>query len=158
MNAITDKDDIGQLVHFAVKQGIGAERYYAVPALALLRKYWAAIDEPFRRTIIGDVEIHLALDHHKKMPERAKWDAAVADLRPAKAAFTVDYHCHKCKARGLKLWRGIHGCPDKNGHELLCAARLAPSMRVDKTGRYQSEHGRSDQVKGWLPAVPTDDT
>ncbi len=73
-------------------------------------------------------------------------------------AQSCDYRCSKCKAEGLKLWRGVHGATDKDGNVLLCAACLAPGVVVDDQGRYESKYGKTDQVNGWLPAVPIDDT
>lgn len=83
----------------------------------------------------------------------------------SKASFTVDYRCGKCHVSGVKLWRGVHGCKSKEGHELLCAYCLAPDVLVSAIGKAAIDPcddavpmSPSDQVRGWLPAVPVDDT
>lgn len=81
---------------------------------------------------------------------------------------TVDYSCGACKARGVKLWRGVHGCK-MDGHELLCAACVAPpGTFVDDDGKRVNEYtglfntGLPDRptvcVGRGLPAIPVDDT
>ncbi len=76
---------------------------------------------------------------------------------------TVDYTCGACKARGVKLWRGVHGCK-MDGHELLCAACVAPpGTFVDDDGKGVNEYDKpgdrmSTQVGCGLPAIPVDDT
>lgn len=71
---------------------------------------------------------------------------------------TVDYVCGKCRLRGVKLWRGIHGCTI-DGHELLCAKCLAPNTKVDDEGKCHHKYGIfTDQVENGLPAVPVQDT
>lgn len=71
------------------------------------------------------------------------------------------YRCDKCGTRGVKLWRGIHGCADEHGHKLKCASCLAPEQTIDSEGKGFSQYDarrRTDQVNEWLPAVPVDDT
>lgn len=75
-----------------------------------------------------------------------------------KPAHSVDYRCDKCKVSGVKLWRNVHGAKNSAGHALLCASCLAPNATVTAYGKEISEYGPTDQVNGWLPAVPTGDT
>lgn len=72
----------------------------------------------------------------------------------------TDYACGKCGARGLKLWRMANGARNADGHELLCAVCLAPFVQVDNWGKSitGSFGSATDQLSGWLPAVPTDGT
>lgn len=83
---------------------------------------------------------------------------------------TVDYSCGACKARGVKLWRSVHGCK-MDGHELLCAACVAPpGTFVDDDGKGVNEHAKAFGdpdcflkrptvcVGRGLPAIPVDDT
>lgn len=81
-------------------------------------------------------------------------------IEPPTTKELANYLCGKCGARSVKLWRGVHGCKNGEGHELLCASCLSPGEIVGDDGRVASEYGsaRTDQVKGWLPAVPTDGT
>ena len=139
-----------------------------------LREWWPKLEEYYQRHIMCNIEVAIALDEpprYKREPLTYKemWIKFVKDLRPPKSAFTVKYHCHKCKRENLKLWRGVHGHPDKDGNELLCATCLAPGKKVDDKGQAVSDDwhdatGRafpgseSDQINGWLPAVPTQDT
>lgn len=73
-----------------------------------------------------------------------------------------DYACGKCAIRGVKLWRLPHrALSSKHGCHLLCAVCLVPGKVVDSAGRLRSEDQEwqgTDQVDGWLPAVPSDDT
>lgn len=73
----------------------------------------------------------------------------------SKSVYTVDYKCDRCKASEVKLWRGVHGVSNDKGEELLCASCL---MHIDPSGRGEFDSERTDQVKCWLPAVPTEDT
>jgi hypothetical protein len=77
-----------------------------------------------------------------------------------KEPYSTVYACDKCKQSGVKLWRGIHGCADANGYKLLCASCLAPGKQVDDNGKVMDAQlgFQTDQVMGWLPAVPVDDT
>lgn len=85
---------------------------------------------------------------------------AAAQGRTMKADFTIDYRCCRCRRGGLKLWRGANGAPNKYGEELLCAECLAPDQTVGSDGKaYDKDYGfATDQVAGWLPAVPVNDT
>lgn len=64
------------------------------------------------------------------------------------------YRCDGCKAHGVKLWRAPHNT------DLTCAACIG--VAVDADGRAPLEpigdisfHGQmSDQIRGYLPAVP----
>lgn len=64
------------------------------------------------------------------------------------------YRCDGCKAHGVKLWRSPHNT------DLACAACIG--VAVDADGRAPLEpigsvsfHGQmSDQIRGYLPAVP----
>lgn len=78
------------------------------------------------------------------------------------------YHCHECRATGIKLWREYVACQPK----LLCAecaikdqsrpgiSSLANSEKViiDIFGMRDNGHGmRTDQIGWYVPAVPTED-
>jgi hypothetical protein len=142
---------------------------------ARLRKWWPMLDDYDRRHIQTDIEVAIALDeppryNREPLQNKELWVKFLKDFRPGKSAFTVDYTCSKCKAKGVKLWRGVHGCADDDGNKLLCASCLAPGEKVDEKGKWQSppykdKDGKElfdghyiDQVKSWLPAVPVDDT
>lgn len=78
---------------------------------------------------------------------------------PETVTVTEAYKCDACGAAGLKLWRQAYGARDQHGHSLKCAGCLVPDGRVDDDGRYKDKFGhRTDQVMGWLPAVPTGNT
>lgn len=68
------------------------------------------------------------------------------------------YRCDSCGAHGVKLWRE-YGDDAKR----RCAACLRPEGGVDELGRCEityggrTDGGRTDQVDGWLPFVPTPD-
>lgn len=141
-----------------------------------LREWWPKIESYYRRHIIMHMEVAIALDeppryNRRELNNKEMWKKAIQDLRDPRSLFSIDYHCNKCKQRDVKLWRGVHGHSDSEGHELLCATCLAPGVVVDDKGTWQEppykdksgkvlfdEGRRSDQVKGWLPAVPVDDT
>jgi hypothetical protein len=129
-----------------------------------LRGWWPKLGEYHQRHILCDIEVAIALDkppRYDREPLRYKevWVQFVKDLRPGKSPYTVDYRCGKCRNADVKLWRGVHGCPDKDGHELLCASCLAPKLLVDAKGKAPDEFvSKSDQIHGWLPAIPVDDT
>lgn len=69
----------------------------------------------------------------------------------------AQYKCEQCGVTGVKLWRQ----PQSAG-PLTCNVCLG--VEVDDQGRAELEpigdisfHGQvSDQIKGWLPAVPTE--
>jgi len=132
--------------------------------IEVYRRIWPQLDVYGRRKVVEAIELRLAMlkyEDPSKMSEedQADWTAFMEEMRPPKAPFTLDYRCSKCKGGERKLWRGVHGCADENGHELLCAVCLAPNKTIRDDGRFDDGvHGLSDQVNGWLPAVPVDDT
>lgn len=65
---------------------------------------------------------------------------------------TVDYRC-QCGAKGVKLWRHIHGAPDT----LYCRL-CAMSSQVEQIAAYADLPTSSDTIGDLLPAVPVDDT
>ena len=141
-----------------------------------IRRWWPSLEAYYVRHCICTMEVAIALDeppryNRQELCHKDMWKKLVADLRPPRSAFTIDYHCHKCKTRNVKLWRGVHGREDKHGHGLLCASCLAPGHSVDEGGKWQEPDTKykdaegkpipgmlTDQVKGWLPAVPVDNT
>jgi hypothetical protein len=163
-----EENAIGALAEYAAKYALSANEYVATSAMGYLRNIWPKVANYFKRQIIVTIEVELALDgrgssHNNDypLPCRAEWENFVKEMRLPKAAFTLDYRCSKCKLDGLKLWRGVHGCVDKDENTLKCAACLVPDTKVGDDGRAQEKglHGmRTDQVSGWLPAVPVDDT
>ncbi len=176
---VVKMDDFGWLVETWVKKLLDYNPWVAEGEHgtdAKLRRFWPMLEDYYKRHIQTDIEVAIALDeppryNRRELQNKDLWIKFLKDFRPGKSAFTVDYHCHKCKAKGVKLWRGVHGCADKDGNELLCATCLAPGEKVDEKGKWQEPpykskdaHGnespgmRTDQVKGWLPAVPVDDT
>lgn len=175
---VVKMDDFGWLVETWVRKLLDYNPYVAEGEHgtdAKLRRFWPMLEDYYKRHIQTDIEVAIALDdpprpNRQPLQNKELWIQFLKDFRPGKSAFTVDYHCHKCKAKGVKLWRGVHGSADENGHELLCASCLAPDSVVDEKGKWQSppykdkdgkdlfDGHRTDQVKGWLPAVPVDDT
>jgi len=170
------QNDFGWLVESYIRQALRPRFGYDLEQIvASLRKWWPKLEGYYQRHIMCDIEVAILLDEDglpdRELERKDLWVQFVKDFRPPKAAFTVDYHCHKCKQRDVKLWRGVHGCADSEGNELLCATCLAPDVKVDDEGRWQEPpyetkdaYGneipgpRTDQVKGWLPAIPVDDT
>lgn len=69
----------------------------------------------------------------------------------------VNYACDKCGARDLKLWRHHAHAPEP-GPNLLCAACLAPGVEVSDEGKAHDKYHYTDQIAGWVPAVPVGDT
>ena len=64
------------------------------------------------------------------------------------------YRCSKCGASNCKLWRDYGSC-----EKLLCAHCAALNQKkqiddIDKEGCRTTEHGRTDQIGWYLPAVP----
>ncbi len=171
---VVSSNDFGFLVEDFIR-GAFKSRYDMKWLDQKIREWWPLLEDYYRRHIITTIEVQIALDeppryNREPLEHKEVWKRLVDDLRGPKHPFTIDYHCHKCKARNVKLWRGVHGCADEDGNELLCASCLAPDIKVDDQGRweeppYKGKDGRilmeghkSDQVKGWLPAVPVDDT
>lgn len=159
---ISDENDIGIIFEMVAHRGLHGHGYVAEEADKQLRKYWNLIEDYFKRQIICNIEVGLALmvDGYEKVPQQDLWKKFVGDMRPPKAAYTTQYHCDKCKVEGVKLWRGVHGCSDKDDNKLLCAACLAPGVIVNDKGKAYEKlcDMETDQVNGWLPAVPVDDT
>lgn len=128
----------------------------------LIRRHFAECDDYDKRQILLEIEVAVGVPRKEVPPsDLALWTELAEEIRPPKAPFTVDYRCGKCGARDVKLWRGWHGHADADGNELLCAACLAPGQHVDDKGRLPCDllHGTpSDQINGWLPAVPVGDT
>jgi len=177
---VVKQDDFGFLVEYFVR---GILRYNPyVPdgdygTDTKLRKWWPMLEEWYQRHIQTDIEVAIELDKYpapahsdrKPLQNKELWQKFIKDFRPPKAPFTVDYHCHKCKARNVKLWREYNTCADYT--DLLCASCLAPGEEVDEEGRWQEPPYKAkdaygnqipgmhtDQVKGMVPAVPVGDT
>ncbi len=131
-----------------------------------IRAWWPKLENYYIRHIICDIEVAIALDdpeRYRKEPlaNKTMWEKIIKDLRPTRSEFTIEYHCNKCNIDNVKLWRGVHGCSDNDGNALLCASCLAPDLTVDDQGKAlePGEYGMyTDQIKGWLPAVPVGDT
>lgn len=153
-----EENALGQLAELAVRQGLGPNEYFARMAMSALRGMWPKVVPYFRRHIVCAIEVGVALADTRPIALIDDWRRFVAEMRDPRSPFTVNYRCGKCKSTDVKLWRGVHGCADKDGNELLCARCLAPNVEVDASGKAPSDYGRSDQVGGWLPAVPVDDT
>ena len=71
------------------------------------------------------------------------------------------YRCKRCGVHGVKLWREAN-LIFADHVVLLCAACLCRRAkcsvaRVDAAGRIDSDFGRTDQIGGFLPAVPVPD-
>jgi hypothetical protein len=155
-------NDLGSLLLGTVRYALRVRGAYTVEYTAkLLRRYFPIVDGYEQRQIMTEIEIAVAVPRDLPPTDVEQWSALAEEIRPPKAPFTVEYRCSKCKADGVKLWRGVHGCEDKDGNKLLCAACLSPDVTVSDEGRvpdrYDGPHG-TDQVDGWLPAVPVDDT
>ena len=177
---VVKMDDFGWLVESFVNRLLRYNPYTVEGIDKRLREWWPKLEEYYQRHIQVAIEVALELDKDPPPPhadrramepeQKAMWQKFIKDFRPSKSAFTLDYHCHNCKARNVKLWRGVHGCADKDGNELLCATCLAPHITVSNDGRakgedYKDASGKviceghmSDQINGWLPAVPVGDT
>jgi hypothetical protein len=168
---VVKKDDFGWLVETWVKKLLDYNPYVADGEYGTdtkLRRFWPMLEDYYKRHIQTDIEVAIALDdpprpNRQPLQNKELWIQFLKDFRPGKTAFTVDYHCHKCKAKGVKLWRGVHGCADKDGNELLCASCLAPDQKVSDKGKGKCgikslDDMETDQINGWLPAVPVDDT
>lgn len=171
------QDDFGFLVSFYIQAALRPNFSYDIISVEKrLREWWPTLEEYYQRKIITSIE--MAIELHKPprynrepLEHEMLWQQFVRDFRPPPSAFTIDYHCNKCKVRGVKLWRGVHGASDKDGNELLCASCLAPGDLVSDNGTWQEPPYKAkdaygneipgmvtDQVKGWLPAIPVGDT
>lgn len=159
------ENDFGILVAYYIRSSLRPRPLYLVEdTVARLRDWWPKLEEYWQRQIMSAIEVAIMLDDPPRpsgpLERKDLWVQFVADYRPAKAAYTVKYHCDKCKMDHVKLWRGVHGCPDKDGNELLCARCLAPGVPVNKEGRAMDKAivMETDQINGWLPAIPVGDT
>lgn len=158
---VNDENALGHLVQYGVSYALCPNEYTAGSAMKCLRHMWPKIEPYFQRRIIVEIEVALLRQDRNPIAMSDEWQKLRDELRGPKSPFTADYRCGKCKREGLKLWRGVHGRADKDGNELLCAACLAPGEVINEEGRsYRdaSVGGRTDQVRGWLPAIPVDDT
>lgn len=172
---VVKANDFGFLAEDFIRNALRRNRYEMTWLDKTIREWWPKLENYYQRHIITAIEVEIALDDPPRpnrgpLEHKEVWQKIVADLRGPKHPFTIDYHCHKCKTKNVKLWRGVHGCADTDGNELLCATCLAPNDHVDERGKWQEppwkdslgtvfNHSyRTDQVKGWLPAIPVDDT
>lgn len=66
------------------------------------------------------------------------------------------YVCSKCGKNGIKLWRNYQ----TTDFELECAACLGVVDQLDDQGKIKRSGlpGRTDQVKGKVPAAPCKDS
>lgn len=67
----------------------------------------------------------------------------------ATGSVSPDYRCGKCGAHGVKLWRPA----STFAPELLCVACAEHSA----CERLETGRDASDQIGGYVPAVPTED-
>ena len=168
---VVKENDFGLLVEYYVRGLLRYNPYVADGEHgtdARLREWWPKIEEYYQRHIQSAIEVAIEMDKYpapdhsdrKPLQNKELWLKFLADFRPPPSTFTIDYHCHKCKTRNVKLWRGVHGCSDNEGHELLCATCLAPNTKVSEKGKAEDESigFETDQIKGWLPAIPVGDT
>lgn len=133
---------------------------------ARLRQWWPMLDEYDQRHIQTAIEVAIEMDKYpppahsdrQALQNKDLWIKFIADHRPPKSPFTIDYTCSKCKATGVKLWRDYQTCAD--AQELLCAKCAAPDVVVDEDGLAElKDFGKSDQIASWkVPAIPTGDT
>lgn len=164
MISISD-NDFGMLVETFIR-GSFSRNYTEEWLNKKIREWWPNLEDYYKRNIQTAIEVEIELDNPPRynrhpLQNKEMWVQFLKEFRPGKSPFTVDYRCHKCEQTNVKLWRGVHGCTDADGHELLCAACLAPEEKIDDLGKYNSPGEYShytDQINGWLPAVPVDDT
>jgi hypothetical protein len=127
-----------------------------------IHAWWPKIESYYRRQIISNIEVSIALDeppryNRRELDNKEMWKKIIKDLREPRSPFTVNYQCSKCKQKGVKLWRDYQTCADYC--ELECATCLAPDIKVDDEGMHEKkDFGRSDQLNGKVPAIPVDDT
>ena len=166
---VVKKNDFGLLVESYVRKLLQYNPYVAEGpdgTDARLREWWPQLEEYYQRHIQSAIEVAIELDKYpapshsdrKPLQNKELWIKFLKDFRPSKSAFTVDYHCSKCKAKGVKLWRQSHTFADYI--ELLCATCLAPDIKVSDKGKAKDESigFETDQINGRLPAIPVDDT
>ena len=82
---------------------------------ARLREWWPMLEEYYQRQIQSAIEVAILLDEparssREPLKYKEMWKKFIADFRPPKSPHTIKYHCDKCKAQNVKLWRGVHGC------------------------------------------------
>lgn len=158
--------DFGFLVEEFIRDQLRRANVQASWIDERIRSWWPKLEDYYIRHIICDIEVAIALDgperyHREPLSNKTMWEKIVKDLRPVRSEFSIDYRCDKCKTDNVKLWRGVHGCADMDGNKLLCALCLAPDLIVDDQGKAlePGEYGMyTDQIRGWLPAVPVGDT
>ena len=127
-----------------------------------IHAWWPKLESYYRRHIISSIEVAIALDeppryNRRELDNKEMWKKIVKDLRDPRSPFTVKYHCSKCKQKNVKLWRDYQTCAD--ACELECASCLAPDVKVGDDGMHEEkDFGRTDQLKGKVPAIPVDDT
>lgn len=165
---VVKENDFGFLVEEFVRKILRYNPYVVESIDKMLREWWPMVDEYYQRHIQTDIEVTLELDKdpppphsdRRQLPEqhRKMWEKFIADHRPPKAPFTIDYTCSKCKVKGVKLWRQYQTVAD--AQELVCAKCGAPGVHVDEDGRADTPgFGKTDQIGSWLvPAVPVGDT
>ena len=108
------QNDFGFLVEEFVHQHLNPNRSLVPEWMdEHIRRWWPLIEQYYQQHIITAIEVAIALDNpprygRAELPHKEMWQKIVKDLRPARSAFTVKYHCGKCKAKGVKLWRGVH--------------------------------------------------
>jgi hypothetical protein len=167
---VVNKDTFGYLVESFINKALRFNRYEMGWLDKTIREWWPNLEGWYQRHIITAIEVEILMNEpprtsREPLEHIEVWKKLVADLRGPKHPFTIDYLCHKCKTKNVKLWRGVHGCADGDGNELLCATCLAPEITVSDKGKamtklslHVGDEIETDQVKGWLPAIPVDDT
>lgn len=160
-----ETEDLGELVWLAVA-GCLEHIHRSPPAERLARHHWDAVAPYWKRRIISDIEIAIMLSDrddpdYPRLPNDDVWKRFVAEMAPPKAPYTVCYQCAVCGATGRKLWRAAHVFASQV--TLKCASCLAPDLVVGDDGLASDPDDddpdyRTDQVCGWLPAVPVHDT
>ncbi len=163
---VVSMSDFGFLVEEFIRDQLRRANVQASWIDERIRSWWPKLEDYYIRHIICDIEVAIALDgperyHREPLSNKTMWEKIVKDLRPVRSEFSIDYRCDKCKTDNVKLWRGVHGCADMDGNKLLCALCLAPDLIVDDQGKAlePGEYGMyTDQIRGWLPAVPVGDT
>lgn len=151
-----ETEDLGELVWLAVA-GCLEHIHRSPPAERLARHHWDAVAPYWKRRIISDIEIAIMISDrndpdYPRLPNDDVWKRFVAEMAPPKATYTVLYRCSVCGDEGRKLWRATHVYASEV--TLKCASCLAPDLVVSKDGMV----GRTDQVNGYVPAVPVEDT
>lgn len=78
----------------------------------------------------------------------------------SKSKTPAGYKCSGCGCSGCKLWRDYQTLLDQQS--LLCAKCAGKEQgkdvsMINSDGTYNSRHGRTDQIGGRVPAVPTEE-